>query len=175
MFSLILASGLAFAQSTYSTDQIAGSSRQFATFSAEIAPAFERLQGQLNEAGAITSEYERSVLLLGELAPASLREAMDGTRRTVNHGFLVAQRHAGLIQEDSERLFGEAIQRALASTGNESATECVPPRGMSSMMLGRRAPGCPGQNVSSAITEALDADTTLESELSGIAGVPSPR
>jgi hypothetical protein len=175
MLALILLGQTAFAQATYNLDQIASSSEVFSEFSQSAAPQFEQLQGALSLASSALGDFERGVLLAGDLCPAAQREKMESGRRTLNRAYFAAQSHINLLYEDSERFFQQAIGRALESLGEQSATVCEQPEGISTLMVGLRGRrGCPGRDITGQIVAQLAEDEMLTRSIQGIMGVPWP-
>ena len=175
MLVLLLLSQNALAQSNYNPDQIASSSQIFSEFSQSAAPEFEILQGAISHASSALAEFERGVLLLGDSCPAEQREIMESGRRNLNRGFFAAQSHINLLHEDSERFFQLAIDRALESIGEQSATVCEQPEGISALLVGPRGrANCPGRDITGLIVSQLAEDHDLEQSIQGIMSVPWP-
>jgi hypothetical protein len=175
MLGLILLGQTAYAQATYNLDQIASSSQIFTEFSQGAAPEFELLQGALSHASSGLRDFERGVLLAGDRCPDMQREKMEADRRDLNRAFFAAQSHINLLHEDSERFFQTAIERALESLGEQSATACEQPEGISALMRGPRGgSGCPGRDITGQIVNQLAEDTLLAENIHGIMGVPWP-
>jgi len=121
------------------------------------------------------SHLERGVLLAGERCPSDQREKMEEGRRNLNRDFFAAQSHVNLLFEDSERFFQEAIDRALESLGEQSATVCEQPEGISALMRGPRGgSACPGRDITGQIIGRLADDDQLNQNIRGIMGVPWP-
>lgn len=177
MISLLVSSALAAPPAHYDPDRVAAGSTVFRGFSEQAAPRFDDLQSELSRASSTTAALDKGMLALGDRAPADQRERVTRIRRETAHGFLVAQAWVDTLQEDSATTFGAAMDRALATQKSQfDLKECTRPRGMAAMGPARQGPrsSCEGEDVSTTISQALDADAGLAAEVQDILSVPWP-
>ena len=124
MILLLTAAALAQSPAHYSSDSIAQNSSVFRSFAERIAPQFSHLQESIGRAGGGLAALEKSVLLLGDRAPDTLKTHLESSRRTVNHAYLVAQPHISLLETDSQAVFEAAMARAIRE-GKDTASGII--------------------------------------------------
>ncbi len=176
MLTWIVASALAApTPAWYDPNRVASQSSAFAGFSEQSVPRFDALQGELSAASNALAALEMGVLAVGEQASPDLILHMDTLRRQAAHGYLVAQAYVDTLQDDSANTFGSALERALVTLAEtHSLKECVRPTGMASMGPGRAGPQCEGEDMSTKVAEALDADPQLAADIEEILSIQWP-
>ena len=175
MIFLLTATVLAQSPAHFSADGIAQQSTVFRSYSERLAPHFERLQQGLGKAGQGIEQLERGVLLLGDKASPELKAHLEGSRRTLNHAFLVAQEHVTLLETDSQSVFEAAMARAIEQhKAGRELVECSKPRGLMSFGPGRGQQNCAGENLSAAIASTMDEDEPLKASVESILSIEWP-
>ena len=176
MLTWMIASALASpTPAWYDPNRVASQSSAFAGFSEKSAPRFDTLQSELSRASAALAQLEMGVLAMGDQAPEALVEHMDTLRRQAAHGYLVAQAYVNTLQDDSSATFGSALERALASLADTHTIQvCERPSGLSAMGPGRAGPSCEGEDINTALAEALDADEELAADIREILSIEWP-
>ena len=160
----------------YHPDVVAQRSVTFGRAAAAAGPSFENAQNQLRIVGEEIAELEQGVLLLGADAPHETQIWSEGVRKEVTGRFLQIQRHVDLLQDDYSRVFGEALDRALASVGSsKDVRECKSSGGIQSIMRRGGVNTCDGEDLNAPLVAAIDADKRLIADIDEINGVPWPQ
>lgn len=174
--TLLIATALAAEPGFYSPDGVAAASLTFARYAEALGPRFDKAQSELGIASRAAAELETSVLLLGDRAPAELRQASDDLRRQVTVAYLRTQAHISLLEEDSTTIFGEAMERAIAGLGDRyTLSECTPSGGIAAMTgPGRGGTRCEGADLNATLAATMDKDPALTAAVDEILSIEWP-
>jgi hypothetical protein len=170
----LLLAGAALAQPVghFHPDDVAARSKVFVGAAEKMGPAFEGAQQELGALGRGLQELEIGAAVLGARVPGGFADWSTAQRRTVTGQFLQVQRHVDLVQEDFGGVFGTALSRALDAEGG-ALKECTKGTGVQALMR-RPGAGCPGEDRNGALARALDADTSLQGDVTEILDIPFP-
>jgi len=122
--------------------------------------------------------YRTSLDLLGSRAPEAERQRAEALQRDFNREFAVLQAFADTIVEDVQTEFEAAVERAIATLG-ATAVQCereIPDGPNVPGMRGRTKPNpdCTGDDLNTALAEAIDADPTLKAAVTEITAMTWP-
>lgn len=171
MLLLVLAA-FAAEPAYWSADGVAGNSTWFGKAQSRDAKAYELATSGLERSKKAVSSLELGVSLTGN--PADLNGFTDTARRELAAQFLRLQRHADLLGSDYEKVFGDAVQRALPTVGKGyDLKECGPPSGIAAMLKNTSA-GCKGADLNVPLAHAIDADPALQKAVADILTVEWP-
>jgi hypothetical protein len=154
----------------YHPDDLAQQSTVYARAgaSADAFAAHERTAEQLS---AALHDYELSLDLLGDRAPAAERTRYDELEKSYNRQFAVLQSFTNTMVDDFDGAFMGALGRALKS--HPDAVECAAQiaTGPAIPGIGGRTkpnPDCKGDDLNAALAKAMDADPQLTKDVDGI-------
>ncbi len=123
--------------------------------------------------------YQQSLDLLGDRAPAAERERLDKIEAAFNRDFAVLQAFADTVIEDVDTEFKAAVERAIA-TLEATAVECEREIQDGPQVPGMRArmkpnPECKGEDLNEKLAEVLDADPALKAAVGEITAMQWPK
>ncbi len=168
---LIITTVLSAEPAFWSSDTIAGGSAQFAKAQGRDAAAYERAQDALEKGKRAVADLDLGVAIAG--SPEALVAYNTAQRRALAGQFLQLSKHADLLADDYSRVFGDAVQRALPTVGKGfDVKECTGGSAIEALM--RRAPKCPGKDLSPALVGAIDTDPKLAAAIQEILTVDWP-
>jgi hypothetical protein len=171
---LLLPTAFAAGPAYYHPDNVAAGSKVFASAAKAMGPAFDDAQDQLAKMSRGLIEVEIGTALVGDALPGGFADWSVGTRRTVTGQFMQVQRHVDLLQDDYGRVFGAALERAIATEGEgRELKECTAGTGIQALMR-RPGGGCQGDDLNGAIVRRIDADPELQAAVDEINSVPFP-
>lgn len=174
--TLLIATSLAAEPGFYSADGVAAASATFTRYAEALGPRFEQAQSNLGVASQAAADLETSVLLLGDRSPAELRQASDSLRRQTTVTYLRVQAHISLLEDDSTKIFSDAMDRAIAGLGDRyTLSECTPASGIAAMTgPGRGGTRCEGTDLNKTLAAAMDKDPALNAAVDEILSIEWP-
>ena len=171
LFLLVVGAALAEAPVWWTEEGVMRSAAIFGKAQARDAKAYESVSDELARARRAVGDLELgNALLEPDATRAAYAARLD---RALSGQFLRLQKHVDLLSGDYSRVFGAAVERAIAvAAAGQTVTQCTTVSQVE-RMLGK-GPKCPGQDISAKVAATIDSDRELASQVESILSVEWP-